>query len=93
MKNRALTSPTHSAPEPADGIRDKKYYISFDNLHSSPGGHFEHAKIVDGYIMWLNLVVGNEDTDWEWNRGDLLARGVYIRDKKCATLFKLKFGQ
>lgn len=70
-----------------------KYYISFDNLHSSPGGHFAHVEIVNTYIEWLNKVVGVEGKDWEWNRGDMLARGVYIRDKKCATLFRLKFDQ
>lgn len=70
-----------------------KYYISFDNLHSSPVGHFAHAKIVDTYRGWLEEVVGTEGKEWVWNRGDLLAQGVYIQDKKCATLFRLKFGQ
>lgn len=70
-----------------------KYYISFDNLHSSPGGHFKHAEEVNKYRAWLEKVAGPEEKAWVWNRGDLLAQGVYIYDKKCATLFRLKFGQ
>lgn len=69
------------------------YYISFDNLHLSPGGHFKHAEIINTYRAWLEKTTGVEDEAWAWHRGDLLAQGVYIRDKECATLFRLKFGQ
>jgi len=68
-----------------------KYYVSFEHLHSSPGGHFKHAEVVNSYIEWLNKNAGKEETDWAWRRGDLLAEGVYIKDKACAVAFKLKF--
>jgi len=70
-----------------------KYYISFNNLHSSPGGVFAHADTIDTYREWLEEVVGVEIEDWVWERGDLMANGVYINDSKCATLFRLRFGQ
>lgn len=68
-----------------------KHHISFNGMYRGVTDHWKRSDIIDSYINWLNKNVGKEEIDWKWERGDLLAQGVYIKDKACAVAFKLRF--
>lgn len=67
-------------------------YFDFSGVYERVGrDHFKHTRIIDEYIKWLKKYAGKEETDWYWDRGDLIARGVFIKDPKTAVMFKLRF--
>lgn len=74
-------------------IAKKYYYISFEKLNSDTSiDHFKRNDIIKMYRYWLIKEVGERDVDWCWHVGDIFARGVFIKDKGAAVLFRLKFG-
>lgn len=67
-------------------------YIDFGGAYEKVGrDHFAHTRIINKYIKWLKEYAGKEEEDWYWNRGDMVARGVFIKDDKTAVMFKLRF--
>ena len=68
-----------------------KYYIDFANVYHNQPDHWKQKDIINAYIAWLNKNAGKEEEAWYWKRGDMLAKGVYIKDKATAVAFKLRF--
>jgi len=68
-----------------------KYYIDFTNVYHNQPDHWKQKDIINAYIAWLNKNAGKEEEAWYWKRGDMLAKGVYIKDKAAAVAFKLRF--
>ena len=62
--------------------------ISARHVYSHWTDHKEFGK----YREWLEENAGAENLYWKWNRGDLVAQGVWIEDHEVALMFKLKFG-
>lgn len=69
-----------------------KYYFNFDQKYAEQADHWERSSWVERVRSWLLDNAGEEEKEWAWARGDLLAVGVSIKDKEVATLFKLRFG-
>ena len=49
----------------------------------------ERDKTMTAYLEWLFTNVA--EVDWEWDRGDMVGRGIYFRAAESATAFKLMF--
>lgn len=68
-----------------------KYYIDFDRYYENEEDHWKRSAWVNNVRNWLEERNCKEEEDWQWERGDLLAVGVHIKNKEIATLFKLTF--
>lgn len=66
-------------------------YIDFSPLFVRIPGHWDRSKEMSDIRTWLETHAGDEKIMWEWNRGDLFARGVTIYDDGVAVLFRLRF--
>jgi hypothetical protein len=68
-----------------------RYYISFDRYYDNEEDHWKRSAWVDSVRAWLETHAGEEYKEWHWERGDLLAVGVFVRREEIVTLFKLSF--
>lgn len=66
-------------------------YINFDKTYSKVNSLLKMHGIVGEYREWLISKVGVEEIDWYWNRGDTLARGVFLKKGEDAVAFRLRF--
>lgn len=69
-----------------------KYYFNFNQKYATLDSHWKRSAWINDVRSWLDEHAGQEEKEWEWARGDLLAVGVNIRRKEIATLFRLRFG-
>lgn len=66
-----------------------KHYIEFPDYNRlSP---FAREKLFNAYRTWLETNIGEQGKEWEYNTGDLCARGLCLKKKLDATAFRLKF--
>jgi hypothetical protein len=67
-----------------------KYYTAIPEWYRLVSISEQH-KIFGEYRTWLEENIGVEHKDWEYNTGDIHARGVSVPTKGDLIAFKLKF--